>query len=377
MSELERVAETWQRTENAGRSAVLATVVRVAGSTYRRPGARMLFPSGASPVGFVSGGCLEADLAERARIVLESGTAQTVVYDMRSPDDIVWGLGLGCAGEVRVLLERLSPGADAAWLGFVGACARERRDVAIATVIETDQASGIEPGQRVTLDELGDPGPATALGPMGQTLLADARAALDARASSIRAHSSATGRIAALVEYVPPAIALVVFGAGRDAEPLVRLGKEVGWRVTVADDRQAYLRPERFPEADALSLVCFERLGQDAPRMDRRTAVVVMTHHFLHDLELMRHLLATRVPYLGFLGPRQRTDKLFAELGARGTPLTAEDRSRLYGPVGLDIGSDTPEEIALAAIAEIRAVLAGRSGGFLRDARGPLHFGPR
>jgi xanthine dehydrogenase accessory factor len=377
MNGLQEVIAAAERAERRRRPSVLATVVKVTGSAYRRPGARMLIPDDGDPVGMVSGGCLESDLAERARAVLESGEAQTVVYDMRSPDDIVWGLGLGCNGEVRVLLERIAPGATRGHLAFLDRCTRARRAGVVVTVFEGSGELEDAVGQRLTVGEGGTASDAIAHDRLRSAALADAERALADRRSAVKRYEVEDGRAEALVEYVAPAVALLVFGAGNDAQPLVAFGATLGWRVTVADDRPAFARPERFPAADAVTLIRFDALDREELPIDAHTAVIAMTHHFLHDLELMRYLLPTAAPYLGFLGPRQRTENLLEELTKRGVRPTADQRGRLYGPVGLDIGAETPEEIALTVAAEIRAVLSGRNGGFLRERSAPLHAWPR
>ncbi len=376
MNELAWIVDAARRAGRQGRPAVLATVVKVAGSTYRRPGARMLFTATDEPVGLVSGGCLEGDLAERAREVLVSGAPRTVIYDLRSPDDIVWGLGLGCAGEVRVLLERLSPEHPAQHLAFLGRCIARRRAGVVATVFEGTRTLANALGQRLLLDErctavatFGDAGLAEAALPDAERVLADRR-------STIRRYEVSAGTAEVLVEYIPRVTRLLVVGAGSDALPLVRGARQLGWRVTVVDDRPGYAAPERFPEADAVELVRFDALDPASLPLDSNTPVVVMTHHFLHDLRALEFLLATDAPYLGLLGPRRRTEKLLAQLNERGIRPSAERLARLHGPAGVDIGADTPEEIALAILAEIRAVLSGRSGGFLRDRRAPLHEWP-
>jgi xanthine/CO dehydrogenase XdhC/CoxF family maturation factor len=376
MNGLGELIEAAARADREGRSAVLATVVKVAGSTYRRPGARMLIPEGGEPVGLVSGGCLESDLAERAKAVLASGEARTVVYDMRSPDDIVWGLGLGCNGEVRVLLERLAPGAPPGHLEFLRGCARARRAGVVVTVFEGQGELAPAVGRHLTLDDAGTVGGSIDEPGLRAAARDDAERALAGHRSSVERYEIAGGQAEALVEYVPPAVSLLVFGAGNDALPVVGFAKRLGWQVTVADDRPAHARADRFPEADAVELVRFDALEAETLLVDANTAVVVMTHHFLHDLDLMHFLLSTEAPYLGFLGPRQRTENLLGELAKRGVRPAPHQLDRVYGPVGVDIGADTPEEIALAVLAEIRAVLSGRTGGFLRDRRAPLHEPP-
>jgi xanthine/CO dehydrogenase XdhC/CoxF family maturation factor len=291
---------------------------------------------------------------------------------MRSPDDIVWGLGLGCNGEVRVLLERIDPDSRPGYLGFLDRCLTARRPGIVILPF-----SGARVGRHLLLDasggvegDLDDPDLREALLERGRESLASGR-------SAVHAFEGAWGRTEALVEYVAPPVFLVIFGAGSDALPLVALAKRLGWQVAVVDERPARVRPERFAEADRVELMRFEALEVKALGIDPHTAIVVMTHHFLHDLDLLRVLLDSEAPYVGLLGPRQRTENLLAELAKEGLQPTAEQRERLFGPVGLDIGSETPEEIALSALAEIRAVLSGREGGFLRGRPGPLHEWPR
>jgi xanthine/CO dehydrogenase XdhC/CoxF family maturation factor len=355
---------------------VLATVVRIAGSAYRRPGARMIFPAAGEPAGFVSGGCLEADLAEQAARVLASGEARSVVYDMRSPDDVVWGSGLGCSGEVRVLLERLDPAAPPFHLDFLGACAGRRRPGVLATCFEVHGVAPFGAGDYLTLDDEGVPRASWGEPARCAELLDAARRALAATASSSRTIELPGGHVEALLEYVAPPVALYVFGAGSDARPLVRLAAGLGWRVHVLDSREAYATAGRFPEADAVQVVDLERLDAAALPVDDRSAAIVMTHHFLRDRALIGRLLGTELRYVGLLGPRQRTLKLLAELAEEGRAPAAAARHRLHGPAGLDVGSETPEEIALSVLAEIQAVLQRRRGGFLRDRSGPLHDWP-
>ena len=373
MSELSRILEACAEARREGTPAVLATVVRVLGSAYRRPGARMLFRPGRPPVGLVSGGCLEEDLALRTSDVLDSGQARTVVYDMRSPDDIVWGLGLGCDGEVRVLLERLTE--DAGYLEFLEGCCRRGVPGVLATVFEAQGSADIGVGDRVAFDDAGQVALAAerSVG-LRERVEQDARDALQRRKSFNSTYPlEGDGCVEVLVEYVAPPVSLVIFGAGMDALPVVQGAKQLGWQVTVADHRAAYANRERFPLADSVALLDYDRLSHDLPPIDGNTAVLVMTHHFLHDLDLLEPLIPSAASYLGVLGPRRRAEKLLEQLATRGLRPTRKQMARFHGPVGVDTGSETPEEIALSALAEIHAVLQGRRAGFLRDRQGPLH----
>jgi xanthine dehydrogenase accessory factor len=198
-----------------------------------------------------------------------------------------------------------------------------------------------------------------------------ARAALhDLRA---RVHRSETvgGAVRCFIEVLHPPYRLIVCGAGHDAIPVVRFGAQLGWRVVVVDRRQAFLTPERFPGAEFMRTE-FPDAGR-AVATDEHTFVLVMTHNYLHDRDLLRAFLPTPVAYLGMLGPRARTDKILKELEADGVRIPEERRARIFGPVGLDIGSETPDEIALAVLGEILAAARGRAGGFLRSRLGPIH----
>ena len=370
MSELNRILEACAEARRQETPGVLATVVRVVGSAYRRPGARMLFRKGRPAVGLVSGGCLEEDLALRTSDVLDSGQARTVVYDMRSPDDIVWGLGLGCDGEVRVLLESLT--AEPGYLEFLEGCCRRGAPGVLATVFEVQGNADVEVGTRIGFDETGSL--ALSATGWGERVEQDARIALQRGKSSNSTYRlEGDGRVEVLIEYVAPPISLVVFGAGMDALPVVQGARQLGWHVTVADHRPAYANRELFPLADAVAILDYGRLPSGLPTIDGNTAVLVMTHHFLHDLELLEQLIPSAASYVGVLGPHRRSEKLLEQLAERGLRPTPRQLARFHGPVGVDMGSETPEEIALSALAEIHAVLRGRAAGFLRDRQGPLH----
>jgi len=375
VNELDAVLAAWKASCRRGQPAVLATVVRVTGSAYRRPGARMIFPVGAAPAGVISGGCLEGDLAERTGAVLESGQPRVQVYDMRSPDDIVWGLGLGCNGEIRVLLEKLSPEAEPELLRFLADCRERRRPGVVATVFDAGGESVPVVGTRLLLGEDGGRSGTLPDDALGARVLEDARGCLRDGRSAVRRYEIGTGAVEVFLEYLAPTVSLLVFGAGSDARPLVGLAKEIGWEVSVLDNRAGHATPERFPEADEVRVVEFDKLDSAGLRFDERTPVVVMTHHFLHDLDLLAFLLPRPLCYLGLLGPRKRAEKLLHELGARGVRPAPDRFLGLHGPVGLDIGAETPEEIALSIVAEIRAVLSERRGGFLKHRSEPLHDG--
>jgi xanthine dehydrogenase accessory factor len=310
--------------------SVLATLAAVEGSSYRRPGARMLVTAGRARIGSISGGCLEEDLIERSARVAASGRAELVVYDTTAENDVVWGVGLGCHGVVRILLEPLP--ARPAWACAVADNLRAGRATDLAVVWQDPRI------------------------PLG-TRLGDAATA---------------GLPCVFRERVEPPTSLAIFGAGDDAQPLARMALELGWRVTVADPRPAMLTEERFPAVFALVLGPADELVARAAPLPGSLAVV-MTHHYRHDLALLNHLLPLPLAYLGLLGPKRRTERILAELAARGLRVTADMLARLRAPVGLDLGADAPEGVALSIIAEMTAVLSGRDGRPLRERDRPIH----
>lgn len=318
--------------------SVLATLLTVEGSSYRRPGARLLVKSDGTRLGSISGGCLEEDLLVRTRKVFSTGIAEPVVYDTTSENDLVWGVGLGCHGVVRILVEKVPP--QPAWARALATNFAARRPTELGIVHEGDDPRKF--GTRLAADLPG------------------------AAANS----KSAPGLIH--LETVAPPTALVIFGAGDDAQPLARLAKELGWQVTIADPRSAFATGARFPTADTLIVGAADQLvARAAPGPD--ALAVVMTHHYVHDVPLLRSLAARPLAYLGLLGPRKRAEKMLADLTTEGLAFPPAWRERLHAPVGLDLGADAPEQVALAIVAEMQAVLAGRNARPLRERTQPIH----
>lgn len=317
---------------NPSPGAVLATLVRVEGSSYRRPGARLLLLPDGTRIGSISGGCLEEDVISRAQRVASTGMADMVVYDTTSENDLVWGVGLGCHGVVRVLIERLP--ARPRWAEQLAENFAARIETAVAVAYHTENG--------------------TTLG------------------TSIAEQASCSKPYETFVERIRPPTRLCIFGAGDDAQPLARLGAEMGWRVTVADPRPAYATAERFPSAGSIvTAPVSDLVGKVDP--DAGSLAVVMTHHYVHDVPLMRGLLARPLAYLGLLGPRKRAERILADLAAAGFTPNPEQRAKLHAPVGLDLGADGPEEVALSIVAEIQAVLADRNAQPLRERTRPIH----
>ncbi len=322
---------------------VLATVVATAGSTYRKPGARMLIMADGSYIGLLSGGCLEADLKLHAQQVIAGAEARAVEYDMRGPDDILFGIGAGCEGAMRVLLEPANAsGPAAAALAAAGRSVRSGVPTVLVAVHESSE---------LPLGTYGAGSLPAAIGAVAEQSLAEAR-------SREWVHERGGKRLRAFVQYLAPAPHLLICGAGPDAQPVASAALALGWRVSVIDHRPAYADARRFPAAnvilaDAASL----RTMID---LHACHAAVVMSHHLPSDVAYLRELSAAGAPgYVGLLGPAARRQRIAQELGAAADGL----RARLRGPVGLDIGAVTPESIAIAIVGQVHAWLADRPSG--------------
>jgi xanthine dehydrogenase accessory factor len=327
----------------AGRSMALGVVLETAGSTYRKPGALMLIAASGDYAGLLSGGCLEGDLREHASAVIATGKPHTVKYDLRGPDDLLWGLGLGCEGAMQIVLLRVGP--EGGWqpLAHFSEALARHRSTAVAMVIESRDPA-LRAGD-VLLPDAALPAPL-------QSALSEA-----ARAGNVGWIESLAleAKLFALPLTLPPRVLLL--GAGPDSLPVVEFASRLGWKVTVVDHRAAYANADHFPDAHAVVQCRPEAL---ASCVDLRgfNAAVVMSHHLPSDLEYLRVLCGSSVPYVGLLGPAVRREKLLNDLGTTAERL----RTRLRAPVGLALGGRSPESIALAIVAEIHAFVHGCDG---------------
>lgn len=371
MRELGEVLAAYRAAKDAGEPLILATLVRVEGSTYRRPGARMLMTGERHLAGGISGGCLESDVLRKALWRTSRDGAALVRYDSRAEDDeLAFSFGLGCHGLVELLLERLEPHVPHV-LDFLARSQAERASAALATVIASE-AGGARIGARVMLDEAGRGAATVEDAPLRERLEDDLREALATGHATCLRREGSGGGVEVAIEVVPPPVPLLVFGAGFDVYPVVELGKNLGWHVTVVGTRPSGNLQARFPRADQV-------LGGSAVKvlegrlLDPRALAVLMTHNFPEDEALLARLLPSPVRYIGVLGPRRRTERLLEALDSRGVRPTPGQLARLHGPMGLDIGAEGPHEIALSIVSELRAFLAGREGGFLRTRAAPIH----
>ncbi|VVM57565.1 XdhC family protein [Pseudomonas fluorescens] len=365
MSGLNDLLQAIDTAAQTGEETILATVVKVEGSAYRRPGARMLIPLHGRTVGTVSGGCLEQDLAKKAWWLTDSGEPVVRRYSTGATEDeddeqSALTFGLGCNGTVFVMLERLRATSPSPAIELLRRVRDSQQPAAMATVIATSRNASARVGDRLLSDTDGT----LRNLPLKIAIRQDLRKTLAQKKSSIRLYTDARGEVEVFFEYIAPPPRLVIFGAGHDAQPLVRMAKLLNWHVSVIDSRSHFARPERFPQADAVIFASLDNPFDLRPLTDG-AAVTVMTHSYRQDRHWLGQLLQSSPAYLGQLGPKERTERLLAEIGT-GT-------SALHYPMGLDLGGDAPENVALSILAEMTAVMNQRQGGMLRHRRKPIH----
>ena len=329
---------------------VLASVYETEGSTYSKTGAQMLINANGDFQGMLSGGCLEGDLAERAREVLESGAPQTVTYDLGQDDEELWGRGVGCDGLMRIFLQSVTP--DRQYEPFATMCKAYEglTDEVAATVLESSVDRLMPGSSLVTVD--GE----VAFSDIGEDFTEQIKASageiLLNKESQLQNVAFDDGEASILFSVLQPPLRILVLGAGLDAEPVVRLASEMGWRVTVQDHRPAYVEAGDFSSAEKIHCVPVEQ-ADTVINMNEFAAAIIMSHHLVSDRQYLKQLAATDMEYIGLLGPRDRRRRLLEELGELADKLTP----RLHGPAGIDIGGRGPASIALSIVAEIHQQL--------------------
>jgi xanthine dehydrogenase accessory factor len=359
MQEHARMMAAFSAVQAAGGVCVLVTVVGTRGSSYRSPGARMLILPDGSRIGAVSGGCLEGELCRRAHWWTSESPAVLKTFDTSTQEDNE-GFGLGCGGGIDLLLERLPDVGDAHATHPLLAQQRVtegREAAALAVVMEAAATSGLRVGERFALDGVQQHPEIAAL----------MRRSMEIRypfTAALREGSLAGCRL--FFEWLAAPVQLVVCGAGMDAQPVVTQAAALGWSVAVLDQRADFARESRFPEAERV-IATRDATALDGLRLDGRTAAIVMSHSFAQDTFFLESLLPQPLGYLGVLGSRRRTLDLLARLGRDAMP------PGLHAPAGLDIGAETPEQIALSILSEIQATFAGRTGRALRERDGSIH----
>jgi xanthine dehydrogenase accessory factor len=370
VKEIKDIVSAYDEAQKEGKQTALATVVHLQGSAYRRPGARMLVTEDGKLTGAISGGCLEGDALRKAQLAMVQKKPMLVTYDTTDDDDTTLGVGLGCNGIISILIEPVNAEDDRNPVQLLKTFLSKRQAAVIATLFSLDKKA-TQPGTCLLLTKEAITKGNAAGDDHLRALENDAWQALKAEASSIKAfnnHEQLTG----FFEYLEVPVSLLIFGAGNDSMPLVQMANILGWETTVVDGRSNYATKERFPAATKLLI---SKPVEAMPKIyiDQRTVAALMTHNYNYDIAVLRLLMHTAINYVGVLGPKKKLDRMMEELDEAGESIGERQLSLIHGPAGLDIGSETSEEIALSIMAEMKAVLSKRKGTFLRDKNEPIH----
>jgi xanthine/CO dehydrogenase XdhC/CoxF family maturation factor len=372
MKEIQAIIQAYEEAQLQGKQTALATVVHVQGSSYRRPGARMLITVDGQLTGAISGGCLEGDALRKALLVMARQQPMLVTYDTTDEDDAKLGVGLGCEGIIHIVIEPILPGQPDNPIQLLKTISAQRQHAALVMLFSLNDRREVQPGTcllqlpgatvtaRITNDAL------------QKALTADAKTAFINQVSATKTYVSEGKQFTAFIELIKPAVSVIIIGAGNDAMPVAQMAHILGWQVTVADGRPAQATAARFPTANQVLVTKPDQVIEQVT-IDAQTVFVLMTHNYNYDLKVLRQLITRRVTYIGMLGPRKKLVRMLDELKTEGIVPTAEQLASIYGPVGLNIGAENAEEIALSIIAEIKAVIAGRAGESLRNSEDTIH----
>lgn len=372
MKEFREIIKAYEAAIQSDKKLALATLVHLEGSSYRRPGARMLVTDRGELTGAISGGCLEGDALHKALYALSQQQSKLVTYDTNDEDDATIGLQLGCAGVIQVLFEPINPNDPNNPIQLLNKAVALRQQSVLVTLFSLEDKRSKQPGTCLLMEENGNISGTIPYPELREAIMENVRQAMEQKQTLFRHYLSQNISVNAFLEFLQPPISLVVVGAGNDAIPMTQIAEVLGWDVRVVDGRGTYAKPERFVSACQVLVSKPEKVLEQIP-FDPQTVFVMMTHNYNYDLALLKALLQRKVMYIGMLGPKKKLDRMLNELRDQGMEITGDQLNQIYGPAGLEIGAETPEEIALSIIAEIKAVFSGKSGGSLRNRLEVIH----
>ncbi len=367
--EISDILTAFKEAQLQGRQTALATIVNVEGSSYRRPGARMLVEDNGKLTGAISGGCLEGDALRKALQAIRQLQNKLVIYNTLEEDDIAFGVQLGCNGIVHILFEPIHYNQANNPIALLERFHLQRKNAVLVTLFSLKNFYGLQPGTCFFFDgerthsKIEDKN-------LESRIKEDAATVFASKSSLLKQYSDR--ELTAFVELLQPPVSLIIVGAGNDALPLMEMAVVLGWQITVVDGRATHANRQRFSKAHQIIV---EKPDEAIKQVviDERTVFVLMTHNYNYDLAMISLLLQKKCRYIGTLGPKKRLQRMLAELRSQGITLTDEQLGMFYGPAGLDVGAEAAEEIALSIVAEIKAVLADRQGTFLRDRLYGIH----
>lgn len=367
--EIRDIIQAFKEASAAAIQSALATVVHVDGSSYRRPGARMLVTENGQITGAISGGCLEGDALLKAQLAMHEKKNTLVTYNTMDDEDAEFGVQLGCNGIVHILFEPIDTTIPNNPIELLEACCMMRENAVLVTLFSLSNRRGHQPGTcfyfngHDSLSQIKNNN-------LEKLVNKDAVDVLKEKNSSLKQYVNE--EFSGFVEFMPPPVSLIIIGAGNDAMPLIDMATVLGWPVTLVGGRSSHANKKRFPKSSKILVAKPEEAVREL-LLDDRTAVVLMTHNYNYDLAVVKELLGRTFPYLGMLGPKKRWERILNDLSEQGVKISSEQLTKVFGPTGLDIGAETAEEIGISILAEIKAVFAGREGSSLRDKKQTIH----
>lgn len=367
MKEISDILKSYSEAQKAGKKCALATVVKVEGSSYRQPGARMLVTEDGILTGAISGGCLEGDALRKALLSIHQKQNKLITYNTSNEDSAEIGLQLGCNGIVHILFEFIDEEISNNPIELLRQLEAERKEAVVVTVFSLKRGAAQigtalffrkdNPVLHHDIDVL--------------NLISDVKEVLENKKTIVKRLIEENDD-EALIEYIKPPISLIIAGAGNDVQPLVKMATILGWKITIQEGRATHVTSKRFPKADALHTVKSEQFLENII-VDDQTFFVLMTHNYKYDLAVLKSLFEIDCNYIGILGPKSKFNRMLDDLHNEGIIPSEEQLQRVHSPIGLDIGSETAEEIALSIVSEIKAFATERIGTSLRYKKGKIH----
>ncbi|WDF57936.1 XdhC family protein [Flavobacterium sp. KACC 22758] len=367
MKEISEILKAYSQANSEGKKTALATVVKVEGSSYRQPGARMLVTEDGQLTGAISGGCLEGDALRKALLSINQKQNKLITYNTNNEDDIELGLQLGCSGIVHILFEYINDEIPNNPIQLLQQLELERKEAVIVTVFSLKRNAH----QIGTALFFRKESPVLSCHNDIPDLISDVNEVMQTKTSAVK-KLPGENSTEALIEYIKPVISLVIAGAGNDVQPLVKMASILGWKVIIGDGRATHAVSKRFPKADKVNAVKPEHFLEDI-LIDDQTYFVLMTHNYKYDLAVLKMLFETSCQYIGILGPKTKLQRMLNDLQNEGIKISEEQLKRIYSPIGLDIGAETSEEIALSIVSEIKAFATGKTGTSLKFKTGKIH----
>lgn len=364
MKELQDIIKKHQNANEKNLKSALVTVVHLDGSSYRRPGARMLVNEDGKITGAISGGCLEGDAQKKALFTISEQKNILFTYDTSKEDDSEMGIHLGCEGLIQVLFEKIDSKKEDNPIELLRKALLVRQKAVLVTLFDLDTIQNEQFGTCLLLQEDGTISGNIPLKQFENSILKDLKKVMENEESVFKKYKSDQESVTAFFEFIHPPVSLVVLGAGNDALPLMKFADVLGWDFRIIDRRDTHANKDRFPLASEI-LIANPDVALNYLSYDKRTFFVLVTHSYKCDYYFLKSLCAADVPYVGILGPKKKLNRMLGELKEGGVPLSQAKISTIFSPTGLDIGAETPEEIALSIIAEIQTVLKGKKGGML------------